>query len=308
VKASLYVLAGMLGGLVLAAVAAAVRPSDDSVRQAGTPAPGLQLAFTRRGFSEDEHDDEIRLVGLDGHETHVASDAAHPAWSPDGAQIAFERKIDADVGRQDEIWVMYADGSGSRRLTYHAADDHDPAWAPDGERILFVRSLALYGVPADGRRPAALLAAGGEDDDVALSPDGRRLAFSRAGDVWTARADGSDLRRLTVGSRTDNEPAWSPDGRRIVFGSDGDIWVMDADGSDRTALTSDAAPEELADGEPDWSPDGRWIAFERSPIVGCSCHHGIWIMDASGRNLRQATTGDDADPKWNPRATVPRGS
>jgi Tol biopolymer transport system component len=56
-----------------------------------------------------------------------------PAWSPNGRQIAFARKMsDSNY----DIFVVGVDGSGLTQLTDDPALDVLPAWTPDG-RILF---------------------------------------------------------------------------------------------------------------------------------------------------------------------------
>ena len=83
-----------------------------------------------------------------------------PAWSPDGQQIAFERRLGRkkygpcnDCGRAStfEIWVMNADGSGQQRLTTRGAQ---PGWSPDGQKIAFMRERdgnpEIYSMNADG--------------------------------------------------------------------------------------------------------------------------------------------------------------
>ncbi|HEX4898691.1 MAG TPA: hypothetical protein VFV53_10075, partial [Candidatus Limnocylindrales bacterium] len=61
----------------------------------------------------------------------------HPAWSPDGAQVAFAS--DRDVGGgTTEIYVMNADGSSPTRLTNSPGNlDTAPVWSPDGTKIAF---------------------------------------------------------------------------------------------------------------------------------------------------------------------------
>jgi TolB protein len=49
-----------------------------------------------------------------------------PVWSPDGKQIAFN----SDTNSNRDIYIMNADGSNSRRLTYDKANDGDPTWRP----------------------------------------------------------------------------------------------------------------------------------------------------------------------------------
>ncbi|HLV36341.1 MAG TPA: hypothetical protein VKY59_14535 [Spirillospora sp.] len=50
----------------------------------------------------------------------------HPAWSPDGAMIAFVSERDGN----SEIYLMNADGSDQRRLTYDPFDNQAPRWRP----------------------------------------------------------------------------------------------------------------------------------------------------------------------------------
>ena len=66
----------------------------------------------------------------------TADDANAPAWSPVGDRIAFWSGIKQRYG---QVWVINADGSGSRQLTddpTHRNSD-DPSWSPDGQKILF---------------------------------------------------------------------------------------------------------------------------------------------------------------------------
>jgi TolB protein len=49
-----------------------------------------------------------------------------PVWSPDGKQIAYN----SDTGNNKDIYIMNADGSNVRRLTYDKANDGFPAWRP----------------------------------------------------------------------------------------------------------------------------------------------------------------------------------
>jgi Tol biopolymer transport system component len=49
-----------------------------------------------------------------------------PAWSPDGAQLAFA----SDRSGNFDIWAVNVDGSSLRRLTQDRADEGQPAWSP----------------------------------------------------------------------------------------------------------------------------------------------------------------------------------
>jgi hypothetical protein len=73
-------------------------------------------------------------------EADMVEDAS-PAYSPDGLSIAFARKslvLDQwTFGRQ--IWLMRADGSGSRQMTAAGNSNHAHLrWSPDGDRLAYV--------------------------------------------------------------------------------------------------------------------------------------------------------------------------
>jgi Tol biopolymer transport system component len=136
-------------------------------------------------------------------------------WSPDGRRIAFTRprppKVPGpccDLSAAD-IYVMNADGSGSRKLTHSAGRNAEPAWSPDGRKIAF-RST--------------------------------RNGGNR--EIYVMNADGSNQRNLTRNPAKDVRPSWSPDGRRIAFVSDRDgrleAHVMNADGSGQRSLALQA--------------------------------------------------------------------
>ena len=75
-----------------------------------------------------------------------------PAWSPDGAKIAFSR-FD---GRRYQIFVMNPDGTDPVQLTQGEGSASDAAWSPDSSRIAFTRCSAgscdIYVMNADGSR------------------------------------------------------------------------------------------------------------------------------------------------------------
>jgi Tol biopolymer transport system component len=89
----------------------------------------------------------------------------NPAWSPDGARIAFTTlRHEPDPYTCDpcnwELYTMRADGSLPSRLTTNDADDDHPAWSPDGARIAFVSwrdgNAEVYVMQANGGGPINL--------------------------------------------------------------------------------------------------------------------------------------------------------
>jgi Tol biopolymer transport system component len=86
-----------------------------------------------------------------------------------------------------ELFVMNADGTGRRQLTYSGAANFAPFFHPDGRRIIFASNLA--------------------------DPRGRDF------DLYTIKVDGSGLKRITFNDTFDGFPMFTRDGKRLVFAS-----------------------------------------------------------------------------------------
>jgi Tol biopolymer transport system component len=146
-----------------------------------------------------------------------------PRWSPDGRRIAFVRV--GRVGKEPAahyVYVMNADGSGTRRLARMAQVDYSlPSWSPAGKKIVFVSERdgnpEVYVVNAVGSGQRNLTRHHGYDSDPAWSPDGRKVAFVTKRDgnfeVYVMNADGSGQQNLTRNPAPDRSPVWSPDGK-----------------------------------------------------------------------------------------------
>src|SRR4051812_40877036 len=174
-----------------------------------------------------------------------------------------------------EVWVMNADGSGQRQVTFNALDEDWPAWSPDGEKIVFYRwygdeNLDVLTIRANGSGERRLTESPGVwEHDAVWSPDGREIAFARGpagapNDIYKMNPDGSHVQRLTfTPDRNEQRPDWSSDGRRIAFNGDApdgnyEVYAIDADGGHRENLTNAPAS---GDGAPAWSPNGRKLVF-----------------------------------------------
>ena len=222
-----------------------------------------------------------------------------PAWSPDGRLIAFSSRREG----KGHIYVMNADGTGTRRITSGRQDDLDPSWSPDGRRIVFAREGALFVVSARGGKATRLGRDPGNATDPAWSPDGTLIAHSyrqpgsAIREMWLIRPDGTGRRQLTTLKAVSVAPAWSPDGSRIAFATDADgsydISTIGVDGKVPRNETTGPAD----DFEPAWSPDGRTIVFSRDGVLFTLGPEGAEHKLSSGKN--------DSSPAWRPRVPAP---
>ena len=203
----------LVGAGALLLVALACSGSDSTGPSAAPPLGTIAFVSARDGNGE------IYVMNPDGSAvtnlTHDPADDAWPAWSPDGAKIAFSRRVGPTLSR--DIYVMNADGTGVKNLTNNPADDYTPAWSPDGSRIAFASDRDEY-----------------------------------YGEIYVMNADGSGVTRLTIHPLEDLTPAWSPDGSKIAFARENEsykdeIYVMSPDGSGVTRLSDSGR-------EPAWKP------------------------------------------------------
>jgi Tol biopolymer transport system component len=83
----------------------------------------------------------IWTSALDGSQDILVSGESSenyaPAWSPDGARIAYQSTQNSTLS---EIWIADPDGRNKQRLTFTPGGSWSraPAWSPDGNWLAFV--------------------------------------------------------------------------------------------------------------------------------------------------------------------------
>lgn len=181
---------------------------------------GDNLAFTFQGdiwVMNMETQIPIRIT------IHEAYDS-YATWSPDGQQIAFSSNR---YGSED-VFVINADGSELKRLTFHPSSDKVNSWIHK-DRILFEtrritvqveRDQEIFYVSPLGGEPYKLMDALGSD--AIESPDGKKVAFVRGScritrqayqgsanrDIWLYDKEDKSYTQITSNNYNEFSPKW----------------------------------------------------------------------------------------------------
>jgi Tol biopolymer transport system component/predicted Ser/Thr protein kinase len=192
--------------------------------------------------------------------TQGSRDSLYPAVSPDGAWLAFTSR-----GKQEDLCLVQADGSGLRRLSDDVYRDRQPAWSPDGKTLLFMSD--------------------------------RRESLQ----IWSIHRDGSGLKQLTESSQAVRYPVISPDGRFFTYHVPGEgsyLMEFGKPWKDQTPVRLPSAGDLQAEFWPnDWSEDGRLLAGILQRADGTAA--GIGVFSLETRNLEIIpVSGRQLFPRW----------
>ncbi len=206
----------------------------------------------------------------------------HPAYSPDGEQIAFV----SDRKGQSNLWIMDADGSNPRQV-HHDLNSRvvEPAWTADGSYII-VRKQPLSR-PGSRMSPGLFMyhREGGEGVEL--------IGRDQSGAAW---------------------PAPSKDGKYVYFqvraGSAGASGHRDALGGAQQIRRFEIETGDIADisfgthaqqvrsssggaAAPEVSPDGRHLSFIRRVPDGTISYKGHRFGPRTALWLRDLKTGSE---------------
>jgi len=175
---------------------------------------------------------------------------AQPHPSPDGRRVAFN-----STGRQEDIYVANANGTGLQQLTDDPSQKRAARWSPDGERIAFYSNR------------------------------------TGASEIWTIRRDGSDAQQLTR-SPGAHYPVWSPDGTSMAYSTHSPngafIFDLTKPWDQQTPRQLPAIPDPTLTYEIwGWSPDGRRLAGQKH--LADLSHAGIGIHELGTDTIRWLT-------------------
>ena len=290
-----------------------------------TTADDDQPAFSPDGeliaFRSSRDGGGIFVMGRTGEAikrvTHVGF---HPAWSPDGTQLAFTTEnvelYPQNATGRSGLWIANVTTGEIRRL--YEGDAVLASWSPHNQRIAYTHRLgnptqsAIWTIPVRGGTPKPVMSEKTTNWNPVWSPDGKYLYFSsdRRGsmNLWRVPIDEAsgetrgEPEAITTPAPYLAHPSLSADGKHVAFAS---ALVT----ANIQRLTLD--PSGVVNGEPAWvttgslrwsnpapSPGGNWIAVYS--LVQPEGH--LYLVHPDGTAMRQLTSDSAIDrmPRWSP--------
>lgn len=247
---------------------------------------GDTFAFSMRVGGDDQSNEEVFTLGVDGQNLHQVTHNNYwdlfPAWSPDGTRLAFLS------WRENDLDIYTIDTTGENETFIYDSGDHDADIDWQKDIIVFTSYNRIWQMSPDGSNIKQITEPprAGEwenanlpygDYDPQLSPDATRLVFERmvdattthgGYDIFTINLDGTGENQLTNNGFSQGLPIWSNSGVYIVYivaAIDGegkyDIYLMNSDGTNNRNVTPEYFPPEFLCHSAVISPDDSTIYF-----------------------------------------------
>ena len=237
--------------------ALAKQAEEIAIRESGVDRP--------YGWDYDTHYD-IYQADADGGNivnlTNAPGYDAEGSYSADGKTILFasnreayqrtlsqaeQKLLEDDSSYFMDLYMMDADGSNVKQLTFSPGYDGGPFFSPDNKKVLWRR----------------------------FNPDGN------SAEIWTMDVDGSNQRQLTADSMVAWGPYFHPTGEYIIYSSNVlghanfELFMIDPEGQhDPVRVTNTEGTDIL----PVFSPDGLSLAWSttRTPGGASQIHMSDW--------------------------------
>ncbi|MEI2281554.1 S9 family peptidase [Paenibacillus polysaccharolyticus] len=245
------------------------------------PSPqGGHLVYVSRQVNEkhDGYRSHLRLLHLDSRKDRPFTSGENdhsPAWSPDGAQLAFIREVQG----KSQVWLIASDGGEAQQISHLQHGVSSFLWAPDGGTLLVKSSVEMI-----DKKPDSMSAEGYNTDHkenslpqeiivdrIRMKSDSGGLCNGKRSHLFVIAPISAEAIPVTTGHYDIGDYAWSPDGKRIAWitempeeGADhsdfkltNHVYTSRPDGSDLQQLT----PEGYTFYRLSYAPDAQSLAL-----------------------------------------------
>jgi Tol biopolymer transport system component len=274
---------------------------DAAIKRA-TGKSGRDVYEEWKSWLKTRYEEGVRTIKAHLIAGEIISDVGfgnlYPAFSPDGARIAYVSTKEEDYFSLASLYLYNPETKEEKELV--SGVQSSLAWSPDGRKIYYSKAtrknkfwssyndLFVYDL---GSEKETRLTYAQRAKYPAISPSGDRLAYVTESDgtanLVVVAVDGTSQRFLTNFKEGEQvyTPAWSPDGSTLVFGYSERkaqrLASISAQGTDFKFLTE--GPEDSRN--PTFTPDGKRIIFssDRTGIFN------IYSLDVSSHLVDQLT-------------------
>jgi dipeptidyl aminopeptidase/acylaminoacyl peptidase len=289
---------------------------------------GRTVAFTVQtvDLAANKKPSQIYLVPVAGGEplriTHAGALNERPRWSPDSREIAFI----SDRSGSSQVWLMNADGTHARQITFLSTEARGVLYAPDGKSLVFTSEVFPECGAGDGCNKQRLDAENNSKVQARLYTSllyrhWTRWQSARRSHLMVVPVEGGEIADLTPGTRDlppfslggPDDYAISPDSGEVCFSeisddqpassTNSDLYVVPIAGGEPKKITLNPG----ADSSPAYSPDGKYLAWRaQSRPAYESDRWRLMVLERASGKLIPLTDGVDrwvTDFTWAPDST-----
>jgi len=214
------------------------------------------------------------------------------------SMIAFQ----SERSGNDDIWVMYLDGTGLVNVSRHGAIDSRPSVSADGSKVAWVSNRdgnwevndgnwEVYVANTDGTGLVNVSRSDAQEAYPSLSADGSKVAWLsgryRVHEVYVANTDGTGIVNVSSHGDDDDNPSLSADGSKVAWMSDRDgnyeVYVANTDGTGIVNVSNHSGRDEF----PSLSADGSkvaWVSHRDQDVYGDD-YGEVYVANTDGTGL-----------------------
>jgi Tol biopolymer transport system component len=218
---------------------------------------------------------EMRIGGRPRRLTDDRYLEADPAWSPDGAQLAYS----SDRAGSEDVYVRDVRSGATRRVTSAAGAEAHAAFSPDGRQLAYQDEKdATYALDLASGAARQVVPPAWEPGAPTWGPNGATLAIAalkpfsdrfREGTSQVLAVDAASGQQrwidpipfASLSNRVTSGPVWSPDGRSMALVIASRLYTMPVDASGTPTAAPRRVTDEVAE-SPSWGDGSRELLYQ----------------------------------------------